>query len=151
MGIQLNVPVRVGDKPSRLSGSAANPRVEALRHNERLVFNALSDSETPQKAYDLLDKLQDDGLRAPMTIYRALEALIAKGCVRKIESLNAFAAIREDHADCVLAFLICRDCMRVREVPLDRQQVAGLFAPLSVSSEDVRIEVMSDCEQIGCE
>ena len=144
MGIQLDAPAgaegtveSITPQSDRLAGG--------LKRNEQLVYDALCKSKTPLKAYDILDGLQDYGLRAPMTIYRALEALVTKGYVRKIESLNAFMAVEFGHAAKACAFLICRKCMRVQEILLDDQQVASLFSPTQVSVDDVRVEAFGEC------
>lgn len=147
MGIQLEAPIRAVGKATQVSATA-DQKCNQLKHNERLVYDVLFQSKTPQKAYDLLDRLQDRGLRAPMTIYRALDALVAKGHVRKIESLNAFIAIRQGRLGQAQAFLICKQCTQVKEIALDNQQVAGLFSPLPVSMEDICIEVFGECHQV---
>ncbi len=147
MGIQVDAPIR-GVRDGARRAAAADEKLAELTHNERIVYDALCQSKTPQKAYNLLDKLQEHGLRAPMTIYRALDALIAKGRVRKIESLNAFIAIRPGRSAQARAFLICKECMQAKEITLDEQQVANLFSPLSVSVDDVRIEAFGPCHQV---
>ena len=147
MGIQNNASAKtVGG--AECIATPNGPVIQRLRRNEQLVYDALHQSETPLKAYDLLEDLQDHGLRAPMTIYRALDALIAKGHVKKIASLNAFVTVRPSRKAQARAFLICRDCMQAREITLDEKQVANLFAPLSVAADDVRIEAFGDCDQV---
>ena len=46
-----------------------------LTKNQSLVFDKLSAAPGPLSAYDLLDQLRDQGLKAPLQIYRALEKL----------------------------------------------------------------------------
>ncbi len=147
MGIQLDAPVKAGGRPKRISGHSEQ-FTETLKRNEQLVYDALCQSHRPLKAYELLEDLQDHGLRAPMTIYRALEALIAKDCVRKIESLNAFMAVDYGRPTRAHAFLICKECMQAKEVMLDDRQVADLFAPMRVSPSEVRIEAFSNCVEV---
>ncbi len=147
MGIQLEAPARVAGKVEPVA-SHEEAVFKSLKRNEQLVYEALSKSETPLKAYELLDHLQEHGLRAPMTIYRALEALIAKGCVRKITSLNAFVAVRPSRTAQARAFLICRECMQAREITLDERQVTGLFSPMQVSAGHVLIEAYGDCRDV---
>ncbi|WP_425409362.1 hypothetical protein [Hyphococcus sp.] len=83
-----------------------------------------------------------------MTIYRALEALITKGYVKKIASLNAFAAISPGCESGARAFLICRNCMRAKEVMLDEARIADLFSPLEVTADNLTIEVFGECHQV---
>ena len=147
MGIQVKPRLGAANDSAHIT-TRADQKLNDLKHNERLVYDALCESKSPQKAYDLLDRLQEHGLRAPMTIYRALDALIAKGHVRKIESLNAFIAIREGTTTQAWAFLICKECRQAKEITLDEQQVANLFSPLQVSMEDIHIEVFSECHHV---
>ena len=41
-----------------------------LTRNETFVWETLTEAESPLKAYEILDKLKDKGVRAPMTVYR---------------------------------------------------------------------------------
>ena len=147
MGIKVDAPAKAADDVERVT-ALDESLVQTLKRNEQLVYDVLCRSETALKAYDLLEKLQDQGLRAPMTIYRALEALIAYGYVKKIVSLNAYIAIRPGRPAQARAFLICKDCMQAKEILLDKRQVAALFAPAPVSTSDVCIEAFGDCRQV---
>lgn len=147
MGIPLEAPVKsVGRQ--KVAHLRDNQPSQPLKRNERLVYEALRRSEAPLKAYDILEDLQDQGLKAPMTIYRALEALIARSYVKKIESLNAFVAVDYDPTRQASAFLICRKCAKAREIKLNEREVAALFAPTGVSLSDVRIEAFGECAQV---
>ncbi|MBD0415137.1 transcriptional repressor [Tianweitania sp. Rool2] len=85
--------------------------------NRQLVLDALERAQKPLGAYELLELLREDGLRAPLQIYRALDQLIGDGTVHKIESLSAYALCtglecgNHGHA----AFAICRACGRTSE------------------------------------
>jgi len=124
----------------------------ALSRNERLVFNLLANSSKALKAYDLLNQLHDEGLRAPMTIYRALDTLKARGLVKKVVSLNAFVAVNDDgHSKAksqTYAFLICRGCHKVRQITIDETYVDAMFATETVAAGDVCIEAFASCESI---
>jgi Fur family zinc uptake transcriptional regulator len=73
----------------------------------RKVLEALAASHKPLGAYDVIDAV--GGLRpAPITVYRALEFLIALGLVHRIASRNAFLACVNNHrTGALVAFLIC--------------------------------------------
>lgn len=96
---------------------------DSLTRNQELVLARLRHGHTAQTAYELLDGLRDDGLRAPTQIYRALESLIERGMVHRVETLNAYVACchhAHDHggegmgpAGTVLA--ICGECGAVTE------------------------------------
>ena len=94
-----------------------------LSRNNQLVLDTLHAARGPLSAYDLLDQLRDEGLRAPPQIYRALKWLTAAGLVHKLESANAYIACA--HAKCCggqrcassqTVFLMCDSCGKVDEV-----------------------------------
>lgn len=147
MGIQLNASA-ITNRELPTHQPPRDEKDQELKHNEQLVYDALCQSKSPQKAYDLLNDLHDAGLRAPMTIYRALKALIAKGRARKIESLNAFIAIEASRPDQDTAFLICKECMRVKEIALNDQKVTEIFSSLHISAANINIEAFVDCKQM---
>ena len=83
----------------------------------RKVLQALAASHKPLGAYDIMDAVA--GPRpAPITVYRALEFLIALGLVHRIASRNAFLACVNNHrTGALVAFLICEGCGAVGEAP----------------------------------
>ncbi|WP_421854040.1 transcriptional repressor [Oricola sp.] len=89
-----------------------------LTRNQALVLKTLEAAGGPLTAYNILDRLTDEGLRAPPQVYRALEKLLACGTVHRLESLNAFVACShpgcQEHA--TVAFTICEDCGQVTEL-----------------------------------
>ncbi|HWE79187.1 MAG TPA: transcriptional repressor [Pseudolabrys sp.] len=92
-------------------------RHERLTPIRRSVLEALLASHQPLGAYDLIDRLADDGARpAPITVYRALDFLREQGFVHRIESRNAFIACVHNHAsNDPVVFLICETCGAVGE------------------------------------
>jgi Fur family zinc uptake transcriptional regulator len=90
-----------------------------LTRNQDLVLQTLNAADIPLSAYDILDRLRSQGLRAPLQVYRALEKLIDAGLAHRLESLNAFVccASADKHARTqgVAAFAICSKCRRVDE------------------------------------
>jgi Fur family zinc uptake transcriptional regulator len=90
-----------------------------LTRNQSLVLGALAHADGPLSAYTILDRLRDDGFRAPLQVYRALDKLTEFGLVHRLESLNAFVACAHghDHGDAhgLVAFAICETCGRVDE------------------------------------
>ena len=89
-----------------------------LTKNQALVMGALSQSDSPLSAYTILDQLRDDGFRAPLQVYRALDKLVEFGLVHRLESLNAFVACRHPGCDGhqTIAFMICEKCGQVNEI-----------------------------------
>jgi len=85
----------------------------------RQVLAALLSSHRPLGAYEVIDELARSMPRpAPITVYRALDFLMANGLVHRIESRNAYLACAHDHdAASLVAFLICERCGSVGEIP----------------------------------
>jgi Fur family zinc uptake transcriptional regulator len=86
----------------------------------RHVLGALLSSHRPLGAYEVIDELAKSMPRpAPITVYRALDFLMANGLVHRIESRNAFiACAAHDHdVTAAVAFLICERCGMVGEIP----------------------------------
>lgn len=92
-----------------------------LTRNQTLVLDALTSADGPLSAYTILDRLRDDGFRAPLQVYRALEKLIEYGLVHRLESLNSFVACAHPHEHAhghghgLVAFAICENCGQVDE------------------------------------
>ena len=86
-----------------------------LTKNETLVLRVLTKTSEPLGAYAILKELRRHGFRAPLTVYRALDQLAAKGLVHKLESLNSWTTCcGEDHRNPSI-FEICNDCGNVAE------------------------------------
>jgi Fur family transcriptional regulator, zinc uptake regulator len=91
-----------------------------LTKNQTLVFDALTRADGPMSAYTILDKLRDNGFRAPLQVYRALDKLLEMGLVHRLESLNSFVACSHKEQSCchnhgTVAFAICESCGQVSE------------------------------------
>ncbi|MGA1834161.1 Fur family transcriptional regulator [Rhizobium wenxiniae] len=90
-----------------------------LTRNQRLVLTVLEEADQPLSAYRILDNLRQEGLKAPLQIYRALERLMDMGRVHRLESLNAFVICTHACAGHVhrhfTAFQICDACGQVEE------------------------------------
>jgi Fur family zinc uptake transcriptional regulator len=111
--------------------SAALAAAAALceREGQRLtplrqrVLELVWSNHQPIGAYAILDQLKGDGRSAaPPTVYRALEFLLERGLVHRIESLNAFIGCPEPGTDHPVQFLICRRCGTTAEI--DDRRVA---------------------------
>ena len=94
-------------------------RAQRLTPMRRQVLAVLASSHKPLGAYEIMDIIAQKGPRpAPITIYRALEFLLANGLVHRIESRNAFIACIHNHeSGALVAFLICERCGAVGEAP----------------------------------
>ena len=110
-----------------------------LTKNQALVMRTLSKAAGPLSAYTILDKLRDDGFRAPPQVYRALDKLLDYGMVHRLESMNAFVACRhpEGETQAMVAFTICGSCGEVTEISDDSSE-GGAVPSLPLSSIRLR-------------
>ena len=130
-------------------------RPRELTRNQDLVLKTLNHAEAPLSAYEILDRLRADGLRAPLQVYRALEKLIDQGLAHRLESLNAFVCCAEAHGHdagaTTTAFAICRDCGKVDEFA--DEVVAGRLQGWAKASgfkaERTTIELRGLCGECG--
>jgi len=116
-----------------------------LTRNQELVLGTLAHSDAPLSAYDILDRLRGDGLRAPLQIYRALEKLTERGLAHRLESLNAFVCCADEHchdSGRSIGFAICERCGRVEEfaepgieAALDKWSAGTGFVPAHTTIE----------------
>jgi Fur family zinc uptake transcriptional regulator len=91
----------------------------ALSPHSKKVLEVLHKSEKPLSAYELMDKLRKFGIKAPPTIYRALETLVKRGLAHRIETLSAFVACHDNkspHEHIGSYFAVCSACGHVEEV-----------------------------------
>jgi Fur family zinc uptake transcriptional regulator len=83
------------------------------------VLQEIASSHKAVGAYDLIERLASKGgpRLAPISVYRALEALSAVGAIHRIECRNAFFACHAHHAhDEPRIILVCEECLAVAEV-----------------------------------
>ncbi|RIK83238.1 MAG: transcriptional repressor [Hyphomicrobiales bacterium] len=120
-----------------------------LTRNQALVLAALAKAEAPLSAYTILDRLRDDGFRAPLQVYRALDKLLAAGLVHRIETLNAFVACAHPHchAHGLIAFAICEDCGQVDEFSdaVVRERLGAWSADHGFRIDKTTIEIRGHC------
>jgi Fur family transcriptional regulator, zinc uptake regulator len=95
---------------------ASGSRLTELRQQ---VFAEIAGSHDAIGAYDVLDRLARKGTRvAPISVYRAIEALLHAGVIHRLETRNAFFACHAGHApERGQLILLCERCGRVAEVP----------------------------------
>lgn len=120
-----------------------------LTRNQELVLGALSHAPAPLSAYDILDRLRGDGLRAPLQIYRALDKLVERGLAHRLESLNAFVACADGHCHSkgLIAFAICDKCGKVDEFADDviEERLGGWAGQRGFKVERTTMEIRGQC------
>ncbi len=129
-------------------GGAARQVPAGLSKNETLVWEALAAGDDPLKAYEILDQLKDRGVRAPMTVYRALDGLEGKGHIHKIDGMNAFVLCNHEGPHLVQTFLVCEKCSNVKELEMVAVE-AGILDAVRKSSFEMntaRLEIKGECE-----
>lgn len=115
-----------------------------MSRNERAVLAVLQRADTPLSAYQILDSdvVRASGIKAPLTVYRALGRLVDAGQVHRIESLNAFVICDHEHHNDAepAAFMICESCRKTTEIA-----TSGLRALLrqEAKKNDFTVERMS--------
>ena len=117
--------------------------------NETLVYDLLRQADTPLSAYSILDALRDQGVRAPLQVYRALNKLIERGAVHRIESINGFVAcsLTNCGARAVSIFMLCTKCERAAEFtdPAIDQKINALADDRLFAAEHKVIEMAGLC------
>jgi Fur family zinc uptake transcriptional regulator len=118
-----------------------------LSRNQSEVLSCLRKAKGPMSAYAILDRVRTAGISHPPTVYRALNELMQKGMVHRLESRSAFVACGHSGCDGKFAFAICRQCGNVVEIPLSDEDQAALLglAPAEIAPEQVTLEIAGLC------
>ena len=121
---------------------------EISPHGKR-VLALLNKSKAPLTAYDILGKLQKEGIKAPQTIYRALDALEARGLIHRVQSLGAFVACHSEEEDHGTQFVVCRACKSVVELHDHRicDFIKEIGIKLKFHIEREMLELMGLCQK----
>lgn len=116
----------------------------------RRVFEEIAASHTAIGAYDVLDRLarKSDTRLAPISVYRAIDALLEAGVVHRLESRNAFFACHARHKPGSRTIVLaCDDCDSVLESPgepifaaIDAAASSAEFVP-----SQIMVEVRGKC------
>ncbi len=127
-----------------------------LTKNQRLVLTCLEKASGAMTAYDILDHVREEGIRAPVQVYRALERLMELSIVHRIESMNAFVACAHEHAagehdhghSGTVAFAICDDCGHVSEIPVPKaaKTLGALAGDSGFVTERAVVELRGHCQ-----
>jgi Fur family transcriptional regulator, zinc uptake regulator len=122
---------------------AKGMKMTDLRRN---VLNEIAGSHQALGAYEILERLATKGQRlAPISVYRAIDALHEVGLVHRLESRNAFFACHSPHApgrDQVI--LACDRCGRVAEMPGEQ-----VFSAINKLVEAAQFEVRRTVTEIS--
>lgn len=108
----------------------------SLRRNHQHIYEALRAAGRPMSAYQVLDSVREHGISTAPTVYRALDYLVGKGQVHRLETMNAYVACSDPgHVHDVPVFAICTTCRGTEELTgvgvlkvLERQAEEAGFA-----------------------
>ncbi len=102
----------------------------------------------PVKAYDIARRFYSHRRASAVTIYRALKFWEEIGLVRRIKSLNAFAASLDGEAAPGFAFLVCSACGESAEIPLSSPaEVAAAAFGLGFQIDRLTLEAGGRCRR----
>jgi len=117
--------------------------------NTDRILNLMKKKNKPLTAYEILDDLSSEGITAPTTIYRALNKLVSKGLIHKIESLNSWMICCGFHKNKIPIFEICKNCGDVKE-HLDKkltESIETLTNRTGFLPDNPIFEIHGQCEQ----
>lgn len=91
----------------------------------RRTLEILLERHGAMGAYEVLERLAEEGFgHQPPVAYRALDFLVENGLAHRIRRINAFAACAHPGEDHHAAFLICRVCNALAEIPAGQLRAA---------------------------
>ena len=123
-------------------------RGSKLTGQRREILRSVAQSHSAVGAYDIIERMAEHGPRpAPITVYRALDFLLAHGLVHKIESRNAFVACSHSHEGQPAALLICESCGTVAELdaPEIFERIGEKAKAQKFSPAHILIEMSGTC------
>jgi len=105
----------------RRAAEAFDARGLKLTPLRRRVLEEVASSHHAVGAYEILERLaqKERARMAPISVYRALEALLEMGVVHRLESRNAYFACHAPHGTNGVRQIVlaCERCATVAEVP----------------------------------
>jgi Fur family zinc uptake transcriptional regulator len=119
----------------------------------RQVLELIWRNHHPVKAYDIIEKFKPSertqGAAKPTTIYRALEFLLEKGLIHRVESLNAFIGCSNPLHVHELILLICKKCENVQERSAERvmESIKTELQQVHFMAHSKIIEIHGVCER----
>jgi Fur family transcriptional regulator, zinc uptake regulator len=119
-----------------------------LSRNQTEILSCLRKAAEPLSAYAILDRVRKSGIAHPPTVYRALNELMQKGMVHRLQSRQAFVACGHGACGGKFAFAVCRNCQKVVEILLSDEDQATMlgFAPKEIAADQVTLELAGLCE-----
>jgi len=130
--------------------AACQLRMTDLR---RQVFEEIAASHQAIGAYEVLERLANKGTRlAPISVYRAIDALLKAGIVHRLESRNAYFACHAEHNNGNTSVVMtCEDCGLTAELPNSKvhQAIVAATAEAGFMTHAAVVEVIGRCGHCG--
>lgn len=94
-----------------ITATTKSENFPSLTRNQKMIYGALLGLGRAAKAYELLDILRPEGVKAAPTVYRALHELEDKGLVQHVVSSRTFFARQQpDLTAKQKVVLLCNAC-----------------------------------------
>ena len=102
-----------------------------LTSKRKHILLSLLQSDKAMSAYEIVDycKNKFNEIMPAMSVYRILDFLQEKRLVHKLTSTNKFVAcshITCDHDHEITQFLICSECLQVKEININQSTIKAL-------------------------
>jgi Fe2+ or Zn2+ uptake regulation protein len=114
------------------------------RELDGILLGVLDETDVPRSAYQLATRLHDVGHSLPaMTVYRALDRLVARGLVEKVKTRSAYRLRDEPKA----VLLICDACGRTVSLaaPGEHDALFGLAGGIGFEVSHLAMEASGTC------
>ncbi len=141
--------------PFERESSARRPASAArLTNLRRAVLRTLQKENGPIAAYEILRRLSGELGRhlSPPSVYRSLDFLVREGVVTRIESLNAYLALKNAAPAGGRLFLLCDSCGGTTEVV--EEDVSACLNAIArregFAVESAAIELQGTCRCCQC-
>ena len=146
-----NTQSRSIDRDDHCNSKTHKPETPSLTRNQQMIYSALKDLGRAAKAYELLDILRAQGVKAAPTVYRALHELEEKGLVKHLVASRSFTALSQaDRSKTQKIMLVCEDCGETIAIE-DKNLVSALNSNARKAGFEVRsyhLELSTSCN--GC-
>ena len=120
----------------------------------RAILEILFASETPLKAYDLIELMRDKGERlTPTTVYRTLDFLLQYRLAHRINFLNAYVPCTGSHDEHALLLFVCSECQQAEELdePALYESMRARLDELGMTLRGNSIEIQGACRKCANE
>lgn len=123
-----------------------------LTPQRRRVLEVVAARHVAVGAYDIINALAEEGRRpAPISVYRALDFLVSRGLIHRVDSLSAFVLCASPGASHKAQFLICQRCRDIAELRSDAVNAAigDGAAAVGFTVSSAAVEVSGLCRACG--